>query len=360
MEKHLVGKRTFQGIPGIELTANGRLLATWYGGGRGETHENFVMLACSDDGGKTWTDTEWVIDPPESRVRAFDPTLFRTADGRIYWFWAQVECRDDYEPFDGRGGVWYSVCENPEDPVADYRWSDPVRICDGIMMNKPTVLSNGEWALPVSVWGYPKKHYPEKIGAKIVISEDQGKTFYERGKIILPDGLAHIDEHFFYELKDAKTLVLQVRTCKGYYYAVSNDVGKSWSNLTPSSFVTSSTRAFARRLASGRLLVIYNEDPSIHRNFTVALSDDDGRTWQHKILIDPRHDTSYPDMVQAADGAIYIIHDCARYQGGYILISRLTARFTPIRQKRILPRALILSTVKRRLPLLPREQLRTF
>lgn len=101
-------------------------------------------------------------------------------------------------------------------------------------------------------------------------------------------------------------------------------MGKSWSNLTPSSFVTSSTRAFARRLASGRLLVIYNEDPSIRRNFTVALSDDDGRTWQHKILIDPRHDTSYPDMVQAADGAIYIIHDCARYQGGYILISRLT------------------------------------
>ncbi len=282
------------------------------------------MLAFSDDGGKTWSDTEWVIDPPECKVRAFDPTLFRSPDGRLFWFWAQVETREEYEPFDGRAGVWYSVCENPEEPVSSYRWSEPQRICDGIMMNKPTILSNGEWALPVSVWAYPRLWYPEKIGAKIIISEDNGKTFYERGKIILPGELAHIDEHFFYEWKDQKTLVLQVRTYKGYYFALSNDRGISWSELQPSSFITSSTRAFARRLQSGRLMVIYNEDPAIRRNFTVALSDDDGATWPFKLLLDPRHDTSYPDMIQGADGSIYIIHDCARYRGGYILLSRLT------------------------------------
>ena len=37
--------RLFQGIPGIERAANGRLWATWYGGGVGETEHNYVMLA---------------------------------------------------------------------------------------------------------------------------------------------------------------------------------------------------------------------------------------------------------------------------------------------------------------------------
>jgi hypothetical protein len=34
--------RAFQGIPGIERAANGRLWATWYGGGKGEDRHNFI------------------------------------------------------------------------------------------------------------------------------------------------------------------------------------------------------------------------------------------------------------------------------------------------------------------------------
>src|ERR1041384_8303317 len=34
--------RMFQGIPGIERASNGRLWATWYGGGKGEDRHNFI------------------------------------------------------------------------------------------------------------------------------------------------------------------------------------------------------------------------------------------------------------------------------------------------------------------------------
>ena len=69
--------RIFQGIPGIERAANGRLWALWYAGGPDEPGEgpgNYVVLVTSGDDGKTWSGPKLVIDPP-GPVRAYDPCL---------------------------------------------------------------------------------------------------------------------------------------------------------------------------------------------------------------------------------------------------------------------------------------------
>ncbi len=140
-------KRKFQGIPGLTITHNGRLWATWYGGGVTEDRNNYVLLTTSGDGGSTWAAEKWVIDPDgDGPVRAFDPCLWHDPDGRMWWFWAQ-----GYEGHtDARSGVWAAVAGNAD---ADKpHWSEPQRICDGIMMNKPTVLSSGVWLLPVAQW----------------------------------------------------------------------------------------------------------------------------------------------------------------------------------------------------------------
>jgi len=55
--------RMFQGIPGIERAANGRLWATWYGGGTGEDFHNYIMLVTSGDDGRTWSSLKLVLDP---------------------------------------------------------------------------------------------------------------------------------------------------------------------------------------------------------------------------------------------------------------------------------------------------------
>ena len=67
--------RPFQGIPGIERTAGGRLWATWYGGGPTEGPWNYVMLNTSADDGETWSGLTLVVNPPDP-VRAFDPVLW--------------------------------------------------------------------------------------------------------------------------------------------------------------------------------------------------------------------------------------------------------------------------------------------
>jgi len=51
--------RLWQGIPGLERAANGRLWAVWYTGGEGEGIGNYVVLHTSADDGVTWSGPEY-------------------------------------------------------------------------------------------------------------------------------------------------------------------------------------------------------------------------------------------------------------------------------------------------------------
>lgn len=110
--KYADGTRIFQGIPGIERAANGRLWATWYAGGPDEPGEgpgNYVVLVSSDDDGKSWSTPQLVIDPA-GPVRAYDPCLWIDPTGRLWLFWAQ-----SFGWWDGRSGVWAVTTDRPGD-----------------------------------------------------------------------------------------------------------------------------------------------------------------------------------------------------------------------------------------------------
>ena len=137
--------RLWQGIPGIERTKKGRLYALWYSGGETEQPGNVVILEKSDDDGESWTDGLCVIAHDDPAVRCFDPCIWRDPSGKLWIFWSQSAGF-----FDGRAGVWASVCRDPDgEPV----FSDPVRLFDGIMLNKPIVTGKGEWLFPAALWG---------------------------------------------------------------------------------------------------------------------------------------------------------------------------------------------------------------
>ncbi len=44
------------------------------------------------------------------------------------------------------------------------------------------------------------------------------------------------------------------------------------------------------------------------------MSEDDGRTWTAKLLLDDRHDVSCPDAVESAECRVFAIYD--RERGG--------------------------------------------
>ncbi len=317
-------------VIGIDRTPQGRLWACWVG--NGDSPNGFFMLATSDDGGAKWSRPRVVIDPTDPpdapQRRALVGNLWTDPLGRLWCFFDQ-----SLGYFDGRAGDWYIRCDNPD--AAEPVWTEPVRFADGCTLNKPTVLSNGDWLLPMSLWTRDRigpailkeaHHELDPIRmANVLASTDQGRTWTRRGGVTFPG--SEFDEHMIVERKDGSLWML-ARTKKGISESVSTDQGATWSEPQPSSIENVSARFFLRRLASGKLLLVKNGPINVRlprrSNMKAYLSDDDGQTWSKGLLIDDRSEVSYPDGFQAPDGTIHILYDWNRHTDAEILHVKFT------------------------------------
>jgi hypothetical protein len=317
-EKYSAKSRLWQGIPGIERTRNGRLLATWYSGGDNEGPDNYLILVTSDDDGHTWSEPVAVVDPP-GRVRAFDAVLWHDPKGTLWWFWSQ-----SYELFDGRAGVWASKCDDSSAEMLT--WSEPVRLFDGIMMNKPTVTRSGEWLAPAAVWSWVRDVFVVREDMRklrfsnVYRSTDQGASWSLHGQADVPN--RQFDEHAIVERADGSLWML-VRLLSGIGEAVSRDSGKTWISSRGNVLEGPCSRFCIRRLRSGRLILINHYQFSGRNNLTAMLSED-GRSWYGHLVLDERQDVSYPDMVEGADGTCYVVYDRERTKAKEILMAVFT------------------------------------
>ncbi len=316
---------------GIERTPGGRLWAAWVAGG--DSPEAFMVAATSDDDGETWSKPRLVIDSQSKTLplprSVIVGNLWTDPLGRLWFFFDQT-----MNHFDGRGGLWAAVCENPDDAAP--RWSKPRRIWHGSMLNKPTVLSSGEWLLPVQLLVHSKGIGPFEIGvfpeldryrgANVFVSIDQGASWQRRGCAQFPE--PNWFEHRVVELKSGDLWML-ARTKHGIMQSFSKDGGRNWSEATfPEGIQHPVARFHVRRLASERILLIkHGETLDTHEGrskLTAWLSDDEGKTWKGGLMLDERKGISYPDGFQAPDGTIYISYDRNRASDGEILMARFT------------------------------------
>ena len=314
-------------IIGIDRTPKGRLWAAWIG--NGDSPNGFLMLASSDDQGKSWSKPRVVIDPtdpPNSpQRRTLVGNVWTDPEGRLWVFFDQ-----SLGYFDGRAGDWYIRCDDPDAPNPS--WTAPVRFADGCTLNKPTVLSNGDWLLPVALWTRDrigpaslKQEHKELDSirmANVFASTDQGKTWKRRGGVAFPG--TDFDEHMIVERRDGSLWML-ARTKAGISTSVSYDKGATWSAPLPSKIQNVSARFFIRRLASGNLLLVKNGPLDVRlprrSSLTAYLSTDDGYTWGSGLLLDDRSEVSYPDGFQAPDGTIHILYDWNRHTDAEILLT---------------------------------------
>ncbi len=308
--KNALIDRQFQGIPSLAVSPGGRLWATWYAGKTpDEDYNNYVVIATSDDNGHTWDETLTIDPDGDGPVRAFDPELWIDPVGKLWALWAQAI---EHEGSDW--GVWAITSEEPD--KKDGKWSQPRRLCDGILMCKPTVLSSGEWMFPVASWHTDN-------GSKAVVSTDNGRTFHVKGACNVPEEHRNCDEPMIVEKKDGSLWML-VRTSYGIGESISHDHGETWNDLTPSSIQHATARFFIRRLKSGNLLLVKHgpiEARTKRSHLTAYLSKDDGEIWSSGLLLDERISVSYPDGQQTADGTIYIIYDRSRRNAREILMA---------------------------------------
>ena len=314
---------------GIERTPKGRLWACWVAGG--DSPKAFFVLATSDDDGETWSKPRLVVDAHSKNLpmdrSVLVGNLWTDPLGRLWLIFDQ-----SMDMFDGRAGAWTAVCENPD--AERPAWSAPRRIWHGVTLNKPTVLSTGEWMLPISLDQRPGfgpfkglfKELDPLRGANVFVSTDRGATWERRGAAVFPNPDWH--EHMIIQRKDG-TLWMLARTGHGIMQSVSPDGGRTWSKPSlPEGIQQPVARFHVRRLASGRILMVkHGETMDSHEGrskLTAWLSEDEGRTWLGGLMLDERSGVSYPDGVQSLDGTIYISYDHNRATEGEILLARFT------------------------------------
>lgn len=310
-------ERTWQGIPGLERTAAGRVFVSWFSGGPKEPDiKNTVYLCYSDDQGKTFTEIQPMATTKDG-ARAFDPTVWIDPLGRLWYIFNRGNKDDAVHDVHAR------ICEVPDanPPV----WSDEFRVGYGapvaFRMNKPTVLSTGEWVMPVT-------HAPERVFGwfsvktllqGVGISTDQGKTWKLHGSIKAPPWAL---ENMVVELQDGRLWTL-IRTSSGVLWqSYSADQGKTWSDGTATTIKSPGSRFFIRRLASGNLLLVDHHNFKGRSHLTALISTDDGATWKGGLLLDERSGVSYPDGVEDKDGLIWIVYDRDRYGAAEILMAK--------------------------------------
>jgi predicted neuraminidase len=314
---------------GIERTPGGRLWACWVAGG--DSPKAFFVLATSDDDGETWSKPRLVIDS-HSKELPMDRSvlvgnLWTDPLGRLWLIFDQ-----SMDMFDGRAGVWMARCDNPD--ADEPKWTEPTRIWHGVTLNKPTVLSTGEWMLPISLdqrngFGPFRNCFRELDplrGANVFVSTDQGKTWERRGAATFLNPDWH--EHMIVERKDGSLWML-ARTAKGIMETTSTDGGRTWAKPNePAQIRQPVARFHVRRLQSGRILLVKHGDKiNAHEGrvqLSAWLSEDEGQTWKGGLVLDERKGISYPDGFQSPSGLIYISYDRNRSTDGEILLAKFT------------------------------------
>ncbi|MBR1969451.1 MAG: exo-alpha-sialidase [Clostridia bacterium] len=298
-------KRMWQGIPSVEVTKSGRIFATFYSGNIKETFGNFCVLVKSNDGGKTFTEPVAAADAGK-KARCFDSCLWIDPLGRLWFIWSAMP----------ELMVYATICDNPDKETLS--WREPFKIGYGIMMNKPTVASDGSWLFPIAVWKkesvallgeeFDNKNIEERL-AFVYKTADNGKSFVKTGGVDADERT--FDEHMLLEKNDG-SLKMFVRTSYGICESTSEDGGYTWTNGSNSKLISPNSRFFIRRLKSGRVLLISNNDSEERKNLTAFLSDDDCASWKWSICLDERNFVSYPDAAEGEDGYIYIVYDRER------------------------------------------------
>lgn len=290
-----------------------------------------IRLATSKDGGETWGKSkavQWGLGP------LWGPALYYHKDtSKLILFYS--ESRKAYSP----GGDIKLITSNDLGET----WTAPLTVltheADGevpkVTANKPLISKDGTWYLPfhrepadsykvfnaktfngmkASEKELPKLVTPpgaveqgNTTSAGVLVSIDKGTTWIARGEVELPK--TWLIEPAIEETSKGK-LVMFFRTAAGRVYSSqSGDDGKTWSKPGYTSLANPNSK-FATLTIEGQILAVYNSSATTRAPLTLALSIDDGRSWEVLAAIEDDKDGnfSYPSIVEWSEDTVKVAY----------------------------------------------------
>lgn len=290
----------------IVETAQGGLVAAWFGGTAEKNPDVCIWVAHYDKAKKAWTTGVEVANGVQ-------------ADGKRHPTWNPVL-------FQPRGNaplmLFYKVGPTPQTWWGELRsstdggktWGAAQRLPNGIfgpIKNKPVQLADGTILNPTSD---ETDERPSKWRVYFERSTDGGKTWAKTP--FLNDGIkigAIQPSILFHDRLGGAKLQALGRTRQGKVFSVSsNDAGKTWGEMSLLPLANPSSGTDAVTLKDGRHVLIYNPVPRGRTPLTVAISRD-GQEWKDVVTLeDEPGEYSYPAIIQTNDGRVHVTYTWKR------------------------------------------------
>ena len=89
--------------------------------------------------------------------------------------------------------------------------------------------------------------------------------------------------------------------------SASSDGGRTWSPAEPTGLSSPFAALDGVRMADGRVALAWNNNTDARNPLTLALSEDEGKTWPHiRNLVTGEGQFHYPALIQASDGLLHL------------------------------------------------------
>lgn len=302
---------------------------TRFTGGTADDSRAELAAIYSGDRGKTWSLRYEPVLENEGKKNVMSVSLLRLPEGEIAMFYLRKNSASDCIPMmrlsteEGRG------------------WNDAVPCIEGegyyVMNNdRAILLKSGRIVLPLARHAKDGEAYNRRGTFLCALSDNGGRT-WRRSTSALEgpeNGRTGLQEPAVVELKDGRLMML-ARTDQGCQYrSYSKDGGDTWSPAEPSDILSPvSPASIARIPSTGDLLLVWNDHEGVgekHKGkrtpFRVAISKDEGKTWEKKKTLDDDPDGWYCyTAIEFVNERVLLAHCAGDATVGRLSRTRLTS-----------------------------------
>jgi Neuraminidase (sialidase) len=275
---------------------DGRVLFvyTHFTGGGGDHSSAHLAGRYSSDGGKSWDADDTRILDNDATMNVMSVSLLRLADSRIAMFYLRKNSLQDCRPVVRFSSDEAATWSRPQTIIPDQQMGYYVMNNDRVIQ-----LRSGRLIAPVALHNTPQRDKPDWTGRVLCyLSDDAGKTWRpsettmqahdpSSGKRLIAQ------EPGVVELRDGRVMMFVRSDAGSQLVSHSQDGGKTWSALAPSTLRSPISPATIERIPDSDLLVcVWNDHAKIapalrgkRTPLSLAISKDEGETWQPSITL---------------------------------------------------------------------------
>lgn len=287
----------------------------------------------SADEGQTWTEYPIFSRKGQYSIRP-ERALIRTRKGVVILAFANDKERANWhwqnDIADSKGAVLPTYAVRSLD--GGKTWETPIKLHDDWTGAIRDMIETREGNIVFT--SMMMRHDPGHHTVVTYTTKDQGKTWL-RSNVIDLGGIGHhsgVTEATLTQLKDGHLWLLMRTNWGKFWSATSDDEGLHWKGFKPTDIDASSSPGLIKRLASGRLVLVWNRfypegkkevalrggdgvssevATSWQRSeLSIMFSNDDGRSWSKPVVIaravKDGLQASYPYIFEARPGLLWI------------------------------------------------------